>query len=324
MKHSIKLSMLLGSILLSLPALSAVSSYNTSIAELNSSISLKIENPLHFNLRSSRDLGEGAHTTLMFNTGTFLGNNEFYIPTYDGAVSKDQITSVLSQLISKPAAGFYCFMNLKPRESLEIQGNSVIQAAVEMKINSCYVKDAVTKVEGNRTTNFSFNMMGKSNEISMHFCTLDNANKDEQSDIAGEIGCISYKSTKVPKVSDFLSALNLRASELQIGDLRADDVIQAEEQLKAEKKQEKARLEAIENKKRDDGVDYLKEHEKRLKEDREFFKTMPKVTDPRYIALAKENPEFEKLHGECAIGTILKKAGAAEACAAFKEMWNKK
>lgn len=137
MKHSMKLSLLLGSILLSLPAYSSGSSYNTSIAELNSSISLKIENPLHFNLRSSRDLGEVAHTTLMFNSGTFLGNNEFYIPAYDGSVTKDQITGVLSKLISKPAAGFYCFMNLKPRQALEMQGNSVIQEAIEMKINSC-------------------------------------------------------------------------------------------------------------------------------------------------------------------------------------------
>ena len=80
MKQSLKLALLMSSVCLADSSYSAVSSYNTAIVELDSKTTLKIDQPLHFNLRSSRDLSESAMTTLNFNKGTFLGNNGFYIP----------------------------------------------------------------------------------------------------------------------------------------------------------------------------------------------------------------------------------------------------
>lgn len=327
MRNSLKIAiMLFGSVFVNSLVLAGASSNNSLIAELKAPLSFKIESSIRFNLSSSKSVGDAQNTTLVFYNGSFLGNSGLYIPSHSGAITKDQITSILSELKSKPDAGLYCFMNLKPREALEIQGNSVVQDPIEMNIKSCYVKEAVSKVEGNTVSNFSFSAFGKSNEISMHFCELENSKSEEQSDIAGEIGCIAYKSNKQPKVSDFLSALNLRSNEIFVGDVRSNELIQKDQERIAEENREKASIRAEEEKKRIENNKELdkiaKNYEQQVKEDEKFFKTMPKVNDPKYLAIVKDHPEVGTLHSDCTFKTLTRDPKATEDCAKFKEAWS--
>jgi hypothetical protein len=325
MKCSLKSSMLF--VVMGLMSFSAHSGrvVNGPIKDLKMPVTLKIENPILFNLDSAKNFSDPSKSTLVFYNGKLLGNSSLYIPE-SGVITKDAVTEVLSRLVKKPAAGFYCFINLKPTKELQFQGNSAILDASEMRLKSCSQNNTVSKIEGNTVSSFSWNAFGKSNEISIHYCSAESVHPEEDSGIYGEIGCISYLSNKVPSVSDFLTSLNVKSSELFIGDSRSDEEI-AEAQRKdlevqkkaAEIRREEERKRAEESKKAEI---IFEDYKAKLDEDEKFMQTMPKVNSAKFIALSKNIPDFKEVHSDCIVGRVLKQPGFQDKCDKFFEYWN--
>ena len=89
MKYSLKSSMLF--VVIGLMSFSAHSGRiaNGPLKDLKMPVTLKIENPILFNLDSAKNFSEPSQSTLIFYNGKLLGNSNLYIPEA-GIITKEE------------------------------------------------------------------------------------------------------------------------------------------------------------------------------------------------------------------------------------------